>query len=36
MDKPLGRGKMENYRNKPGKFNHITMGYSLQILTFLI
>ena len=36
MDKPLGGGKMEYYRIKARKFNHITVGHYLQILTFLI
>ena len=36
MDKPLGGGKMDYYRNKQRKFNHITLGYYLQIMTFLI
>ena len=30
MDKPLGGGRMEYYRNKPHKFNHITMWHSLN------
>ena len=36
INRPLGDGRMEYYRNEPHKFNHITMGHSLQILAFII